>query len=687
MPQYQIITRLKAILLFFILFWIAACDSSGTSPPVSLTFTESATETKAAQPLIPPTSPTTPTPPPAPGPALPVLAGTPAPQPKEPITPENVDQLVELARWGKGRVTNIKYSLDGRYLAIGTTTGIWLYDADALTLLRFINADGGIDTLAFSADGQTITALVGTTTIVSWDIQTGAEIQNDRISEGYVKLLGDEPRAAASADGSTLVTSGGEYMTLWSIKQRKHLPSLDIEKRLPVNGFALSSTGNRLALRHPQRRIATGLWNVNTGKLLQYLPYDGNGVVAFFHQNSNILIGRQIRSIKTGRQLCAFGEEDDWLISRALSSLDQWVLTEGSGYILTLWNTTTCRPERKLAASHLLKITSAVFSPDDRRLVTGSLDGAVKVWDVQTGDLVNTLEGFWPYISDMAVSSNGKLFFSPGFDIDRPQVFNRSIQIWDIKTGDIIATLKGHKGGDVILELLPDDQTLISQAKFDDFLVWNIETGQLNRSFTEDELRNALQRYFSSGYVLSPDGSKLLTETGGHVLSLSDVKTGEVLFETRLRNLETGEEVPETLAARKIFGRPVFSSNGETIAITLDRSAACFASSSDWYADLIWLWDTKTGELTHQLTNESHNVVSIVFSPDNQLLASGVQLPYLLENRSPSIRFWNVKTGERLSTPLSYNSSIRNLFITDDGNLLISSASDGTIRFWGVPSE
>jgi hypothetical protein len=47
-----------------------------------------------------------------------VLAGTPVPVPAAAIAPENVDQIRELARWGKGTINGIAYSPDGQTLAV-----------------------------------------------------------------------------------------------------------------------------------------------------------------------------------------------------------------------------------------------------------------------------------------------------------------------------------------------------------------------------------------------------------------------------------------------------------------------------------------------------------------------------------------------------------------------------------------
>jgi|GEM_PF-3883150 len=96
---------------------------------------------------------------------LPVLAGTPVPLPREPITPDNVDQIQQLAMWGRGIAKHATFSPDGQTLAIGTTAGVWLHDAKTLELRRFILTDGEVMAMAFLADGQLMVQIGG------WTIQ------------------------------------------------------------------------------------------------------------------------------------------------------------------------------------------------------------------------------------------------------------------------------------------------------------------------------------------------------------------------------------------------------------------------------------------------------------------------------------------------------------------------------------
>ena len=101
---------------------------------------------RPATPVIAPTMTTSPTPSPiawstpvdTPAPTPMVLAGTPIPSSLAVISPANADRLVQLARWGKGTIKTVAWSPNRQLLAIAPSFGIYLYDAQTLALVRFM---------------------------------------------------------------------------------------------------------------------------------------------------------------------------------------------------------------------------------------------------------------------------------------------------------------------------------------------------------------------------------------------------------------------------------------------------------------------------------------------------------------------------------------------------------------------
>jgi len=71
-------------------------------------------------------------------------------------------------------------------------------------------------------------------------------------------------------------------------------------------------------------------------------------------------------------------------------------------------------------------------SPDGRRAVSASHDKTLKVWDLETGRELRTLEGHSSSVMGVAVSPDGRHAVSASAD--------NTLRLWDLETGDVLAT-------------------------------------------------------------------------------------------------------------------------------------------------------------------------------------------------------------------------------------------------------
>jgi len=73
---------------------------------------------------------------------------------------------------------------------------------------------------------------------------------------------------------------------------------------------------------------------------------------------------------------------------------------------------------------------------DGKFVVSASADKTLKVWDLQTGRIVLTIEGHSDRVEDVAVTSDGKRAISASWD--------KTLKVWDLETGRALLTLEGH---------------------------------------------------------------------------------------------------------------------------------------------------------------------------------------------------------------------------------------------------
>lgn len=89
------------------------------------------------------------------------------------ITSTSASQVKQLARWGKGTISQIAWAPRSRELAIATALGIYLEDAATLNLVRFLPSDSAITSLAFSSDEKPLVSNSADDLLERWRASDG----------------------------------------------------------------------------------------------------------------------------------------------------------------------------------------------------------------------------------------------------------------------------------------------------------------------------------------------------------------------------------------------------------------------------------------------------------------------------------------------------------------------------------
>ena len=81
-------------------------------------------------------------------------------------------------------------------------------------------------------------------------------------------------------------------------------------------------------------------------------------------------------------------------------------------------------------------MTGVAITPDGRRAVSASEDKTLRVWDLESGQSIRTLEGHSSRVTGVAITPDGRRAVSASDD--------KTLRVWDLESGQSLRTLEGH---------------------------------------------------------------------------------------------------------------------------------------------------------------------------------------------------------------------------------------------------
>jgi WD domain, G-beta repeat len=155
----------------------------------------------------------------------------------------------------------------------------------------------------------------------------------------------------------------------------------------------------------------------------------------------------------------------------AASAKGGLVLTGSTDGCVRCWNLNTAKLEREIDVDEVA-VTAVAVSSDGHSAAIGLADGGIRVCDLATGKLVKRWKGHAGRVTTLAFSPSGARLASGGED---------SLgQVWDSATGKSIAKLAGHEGPILGSGFCADGRRIVTAGVDKKVCLWNAETGDLS---------------------------------------------------------------------------------------------------------------------------------------------------------------------------------------------------------------
>jgi WD40 repeat protein/serine/threonine protein kinase len=295
-----------------------------------------------------------------------------------------------------------------------------------------------------------------------------------------------------------------------------------------------------------------------------------------------------------------------------------------------------CHSEALTLKGHAGFVAGVAFSPDGRRLATGSSDKTVKIWDSATGKELSSLKGHTYWVWSVAFSPDGQHLASGSAD--------NTVKIWDIATGKELLSLKGHAGWVRSVAFSPDGRRVASGGDDRTARIWDSATGK-------ELLSLKGHTAVVESVAFSPDGQRLASGSDDHTVKIWDGTTGKELLSPKGHT-----DLVQSVA---------FSPDGKQLA----------SVGND---QMVKIWDTATGKELLSFKSRASLLESVAFSPDGQRLASG--------SDDKTVRIWDSASGKELAVLKGHADVVYGVAFSPDGQRLASGSVDQTVKMWDAES-
>lgn len=298
-------------------------------------------------------------------------------------------------------------------------------------------------------------------------------------------------------------------------------------------------------------------------------------------------------------------------------------------------------------AGHTDTVSSVAYSPDFTRIVSGSHDGSLRVWNAETGEQIRRISlgeaGEMSFVAGVKFSPDGRRLIAAQTTLTMYTLTSQrrsSVQVWDAQNGAQLLGLETSGVGITCVALSPDGGRILYGYADGTVRVWSAND-------RGEELSLRAHQEDVSGVDYSSDGRLFLTASGDGTVRIWDSASGQMLREL------SGHETSVRSAAFCPMGRQV-------IGGARDGS--------------IRLWDAETGQELLCLRGDEKSVSCVAWVSDGQRVVSG--------SDDGAIRLWDIPSASEAFCLRESSSAVECIACSPKARRIVTGHSDGKVAVW-----